>query len=423
MNADDSGFDVAVLGGGPAGSTAAALLAKQGRKVVVIEKEKFPRFHIGESLLPRSMSALARSGVLPKIEQAGFVTKHGAEIASGCGEKQEQFYFKDGFEPESPTAFQVPRAEFDKILLDHARECGAEIREETLVESVDLQSEGVAITTGSSNGHRTVRARYVLDCTGRHAVMGLKLGLKVRYEGLNKMAVYAHFEGVQRPEGINGTLTRMVRAKDRWFWMIPLDGGRTSVGVVMDLSDFRAQGKNPEQILEESVSDFPVMTARMEGAHRLTKVYTSGDYSYRNRALYGDRWLSAGDAAGFIDPVFSSGVFLAILGAEQAAAALETALDHPARASRAFAAHARKLEKVMGLYLRFVRAWYRQEFIETLLSPREMLGIVPAVNAVLAGNTGASFALRWRLWLFEAIVRFQRFAPLCPRLALQPQRS
>ncbi|MDX2079169.1 MAG: NAD(P)/FAD-dependent oxidoreductase [Terrimicrobiaceae bacterium] len=417
---NDERFDVAVLGGGPAGSTAAAILARRGRRVVVFERERFPRFHIGESLLPRSMSALERSGVLPKIEAAGFVRKFGAEICSGCGTRESRFYFKDGFRPESETAFQVTRAEFDKILLDHAESCGADVRQETAVESVDFDAGEAAVRFQGPGDHGEVRARFVLDCTGRHALMGTQKGLKQRYEGLDKIAVYAHYHGVPRPDGIDGTLTRMVRAADRWFWMIPLADDRMSVGVVADTAVFRESRLAAEEFLTRSIQSLPVMQERLATARMVTKVYVSGDYSYRSSELFGERWLSAGDAAGFIDPVFSSGVFLAILGAEQAAEALDEALTHPDRARTAFSRHARRLEKVMGLYLRFVRAWYRQEFIETVLNPREFFGIVPAVNAVLAGNTGAEFALRWRLALFQLIVTIQRFVPLCPRLALQP---
>ncbi len=415
-------FDVAVIGGGPAGSTAAALLALNGRRVVVLEKEKFPRFHIGESLLPRSMSALRQSGVLPKIEAAGFVKKFGAEIASGCGERESRFYFKDGFRPETDSAFQVTRAEFDKILLDHARDCGADVREKAAVLGVDFDPDAVTVRFESDGNTRELSCAYVLDCSGRQTVLGTKLGLKQKYDGLEKIAVYAHYEDVARPAGIDGTLTRMVRAKDRWFWMIPLSDTKMSVGVVMDTAVFRKSKMHPEALLSASIEELPVMAERMTGGRRVTEVHTSGDYSYRNSRLFGDRWLTAGDSAGFIDPVFSSGVFLAILGAEQAAVALNLALDHPARARSAFARHARRLEKVMALYLRFVRAWYRQEFVETVLNPREFFGIVPAVNAVLAGNTGAAFALRWRLALFQAIVALQRYVPLCPRLALQPPR-
>jgi len=415
-------YDVAIIGGGPAGSTAAALLAKAGRNVVVIEREKFPRFHIGESLLPFSMDAFERLGILQKIQDAGFVVKHGAEICSGCGEKETRFYFKDGFRSRRATAFQVTRSEFDKILLDHARECGALVREETTVASIDLSAQSTSLSLSSASGAtETITAEYVIDCSGRNSVIGTHLGLKQAYPSLHKFAVYAHFEDAQVPEGVDGTLTRMVRGEDHWFWIIPLSATKLSIGVVMDTEKYKSLRSTPEQVLERFIREQPLMQSRLLGSRRVTKVYASGDYSYRNRSLHGDRWLLAGDAAGFIDPVFSSGVFLAILGGEKAAEAIDAALRAPKDARRLFTRYERHLVKVMGLYLKFVLAWYRKEFVETVLAPREFFEVVPAVNAVLAGNMGKSFSLRWRLWLFRLIVRLQRIVPICPRLTLVPR--
>jgi FADH2-dependent halogenase len=410
--------DVAIIGGGPAGSAAATLLAQNGRRVVVLEREKFPRFHIGESLLPFSMAAFERLGVMPKFEAAGFLPKHGAEIASADGARDTRFYFKDGYRSQRATAFQVTRADFDKILLDHAAETGADVREETAVERLEFFRDRVELVARRAGGEpESIRARYLLDCSGRHTLVASHFDLKRSYPNLRKFAVYAHYEGVETPCGIDGTLTRMVRADDHWFWMIPLSPDRTSVGVVMDTARFKQFDDTPEAVLERLITASPVMGQRMHAAARVTKVYASGDYSYRSRRLHGDRWLLCGDAAGFIDPVFSSGVFLAIFGAEQAVEALETAFATPSRAPVAFRQYAGRIGAVMKLYLRFVDGWYRREFIETLLNPREFFDVVPAVNAVLAGNLGGSFDLRWRLWLFHGIVTLQRFLPISPRLS------
>lgn len=412
-------FDVAVIGGGPAGSTAATLLARGGRKVIVCEREKFPRFHIGESLLPYSMTTLERLGVMPKIEAAGFVVKHGAEIASADGERDTRFYFKNAFRAERPTAIQVTRADFDQLLLDHSAESGAEVREETTVEKLDFRRTHVDLTVKARAGAaERISARYVLDCSGRNTVVGNQFDLKRTYPKLRKFAVYAHYEGVETPAGIDGTLTRMVRADDHWFWLIPLSATRTSVGVVLDTDEFKKFDAPPGDVLNQLIAASPVMAERLRRAERVSKVHASGDYSYRNRRLHGDRWLLAGDAAGFIDPIFSSGVFLAILGGEQAANALQTALENPARRAAAFRRYGRQLQAVMGLYLRFVEGWYRREFIETMLNPQEFFQVVPAVNAVLAGNLGGSFDLRWRLWLFHGLVALQKFVPISPRLAI-----
>jgi FADH2-dependent halogenase len=417
-------YDVAIIGGGPAGSIAATSLALAGRRVVVFEREKFPRFHIGESLLPFSMEAFERLGLMPKLEAAGFVRKYGAEITSGCGSGEIRFYFKDGFRSKRLTAFQVERSKFDKILLDHARECGAQVREEVAVENIAL-TDGrpqlrVKHRTGTVEDHEVA---YLLDCSGRHSVVGTRLGLKREYAGLQKFAVYAHYVGARQPAGIDGTLTRMVRAHDHWFWIIPLSKEKISVGVVMDTSRYRSFGGSPADVLDAFLNEQPIMRERMIGAKRVSRVYASGDYSYRNTTLRGERWLMAGDAAGFIDPIFSSGVFLAILSGQRAADALDKALAAPHQAPKFFALYERHLAKVMRLYLKFVYSWYRQEFVETVLAPREFLQVVPAVNAVLAGNMGRSFALRWRVWLFHALIALQRIFHIFPRLPLVPKAS
>src|SRR6266436_4822409 len=320
-------YDVAIVGGGPAGSTAATLLAKAGRRVIVFERAKFPRFHIGESLLPFSVQTFDRLGVREKLD-ATFIPKFGGEITAACGTKGVKFYFKDGFRSQRDRAYQVTRSEFDKVLLDHSHENGAEVREETDVKNIAFENERVRVDIENSAGaDETIEARYLLDCSGRQTVLGSFYSLKKNYDHLQKFSVFAHYENVDRPEGIDGTLIRMVRGLDRWFWMIPLTPTRMSIGVVMDTTTYRAMKLPAEAALEKCIGEQPMVLERMTRAERVSPVYSAGDYSYRNARLFGDRWLLAGDAAGFIDPVFSSGVFLAIMSAEKAADALDEVLN------------------------------------------------------------------------------------------------
>jgi flavin-dependent dehydrogenase len=419
----DATYDVAIIGGGPAGSTAATLLARAGRQVIVCEREKFPRFHIGESLLPVSMKTFTRLGVHEKFEQAGFLRKYGGEMASACSEEGVKFYFKDGYRSQTETSYQVPRAEFDHVLLDHAAENGAEVREETSVKGIEFFNNRAELQVeGKSSVSEKIRARYVIDASGRHSVLGNHFKLKETYPHLQKISIFAHYEGVQADEGRDGTLTRQLRATDRWFWYIPLPNDRASIGVVLDTALFKQTKKSPGQFLEESLADHSFLARRMIHARRVTPAYASADFSYRQTRLTGDRWMLAGDAAGFIDPVFSSGVFLALLAGEQCADILDVVLDHPRKAPRLFAKYERLLRRVMKGYLRFVDAWYSKEFIEVFLYPQDVLQIPPAVNAVLGGNISGSFAIRWRMSAFYFIVWLQRYLPLCPRRTLLPPK-
>ena len=416
-------YDVAIIGGGPAGSTAAALLALAGRRVIVFEREKFPRFHIGESLLPFSMKAFTRLGLHEKFLRAGFMKKFGGEIVGACSESGTKFYFKDGYRSQTDHAYQVTRGDFDKVLLDHAAECGAEVHEETSVDRVEFSNDEVELGIKCNGSFHSIRARYVIDASGRTSVLGRKFKIKKTYDHLQKLSIFAHYDGVWRAEGIDGTLTVLIRAIDRWFWLIPLSAERTSVGVVLDAEAFRNSKLRAEDFLEQALSEQPIIAKRMTDARRVSQVYVEADFSYRSARLHGDRWLLAGDAAGFIDPIFSSGVFLAVFSSELCADVLNEVLDHPRKARRLFAGYERAVNRAMDIYLRFVKAWYTKEFIEVFLAPRNILGLAPAVNAVLGGNVGNSFPIRWRMWVFYFLVWLQRHHPIAPRLTLVPGKE
>ena len=395
-------YDVAIIGGGPAGSTAAALLARAGRRVIVFEREKFPRFHIGESLLPFSMKAFSRLGLHEKFLRAGFIKKFGGEIVGACSETGTKFYFKDGYRSQTDHAYQVTRGDFDKVLLDHAAECGAEVQEQTSVDRVQFSKDDVELTVKCNGSSRSIRARYLIDASGRASVLGRQFKIKKTYNHLQKLSIFAHYDGVWRANGIDGTLTVLIRAIDRWFWLIPLSA---------------------EDFLEQALGEQPIIAKRMTNARRVSQVYVEADFSYRSARLHGDRWLLAGDAAGFIDPIFSSGVFLAVFSGERCADVLNEVLQRPRNMKRLFARYERSVNRAMDVYLRFVNAWYTKEFIEVFLAPRNVLGLAPAVNAVLGGNVGNSFPIRWRMWVFYFLVWLQRHHPIAPRLTLVPKKT
>ena len=285
----------------------------------------------------------------------------------------------------------------------------------------DLNQAGVADPRYRKIGPE-LRAKYLIDASGRNSVIGNKFKLKKSYQHLQKLSLFAHYEGVEREAGIDGTLTRMVRTLDSWFWVIPLENNRTSIGIVLEAADFKKSGLSAEQFFERAIAEQPLVRNRIGGGRRVSQVYTAADFSYRSQKLTGDRWLLAGDAAGFIDPVFSSGVFLAVLAGEQAADVLHDVLDHPKRVRRLFRHYERLVNRAMDVYLRFVESWYAgKEFVEVFLTPTQLFQIPPAVNAVLGGNVGNRFAIRWRMELFYLIVRLQRKWTLCPRLSLVPK--
>jgi flavin-dependent dehydrogenase len=411
-------FDIVIIGGGPAGSTAGTLLAKKGWKVAILEKEKFPRFKIGESLLPGSLSTFERMGVKEKIDRADVIVKYGGKIVSACGTRSTRFLFSDVFRCQYPTAYQVERSMFDKLLLDHAAECGCRVWPDTQVTDVAFDADGVTVHTATDQ----FRAKYIIDCSGRHSLIAARFKLRQNYPQLRKFSLFAHFEGVDREEGINGTLTKMIRGRDRWIWMIPINTKKTSIGVVLDAEAFKRMKLKPEIVFAQILQENPEVMGQMARAERVTEVHAAGDFSFRNKRFTGDRWVLAGDAAGFIDPVWSSGVFIAVLSGEKAADMLDRTLRQPQRRAAEFARYERHVGRVMDLYLKFVNAWYTQEFAEVFFNPKQFFQIVPAVNSVLAGTEERLPEVRWRLWIFDFLVFLQkRFAMIAPRMTFQPK--
>jgi flavin-dependent dehydrogenase len=411
-------FDIVIVGGGPAGSTAGTLLAKQGWSVAIFEKEKFPRFKIGESLLPGSLRTFERMGVKEKIDRADVIVKYGGKIVSACGTRSNRFLFCDAFHCKYPTAYQVERSMFDQLLLDHAAESGCRVSQGTLVTDVAFNADGVTVRADDN----VFRAKYLIDCSGRNSLIGSRFKLRQNYPHLKKFSLFAHFEDVDREPGIDGTLTTMIRGKDRWIWIIPITAKKTSIGVVFDAQTFKRMKLEPEEAFHQILQENPKVTEQMSRARRITEVHATGDFSFRNKRFTGERWVLAGDAAGFIDPVWSSGVFIAILSGEKAADMLDRVLRQPDRRAAEFSRYERQVGRVMDLYLKFVTSWYTQEFAEVFFHPQRFFQLVPAVNSVLAGSEKQLPEVRWRLWLFHFLVFLQkRFAVIAPRMSLQPR--
>ena len=409
--------DVAVVGGGPAGSTAASLLAAAGRSVILFEKERFPRFHIGESLLPFNLDLFRRLGVLEDLE-GRFIEKWGARLFSSDGSTTRYISFEEGIVPGHPRAFHVLRSEFDALLLRKAREQGAEVRESTaVIEAVPSHRDGCDLTVRDAAGRISQhRARFLLDASGRDAFVASRRRLRIMTPHLRKMAVYAHYEGVARGEGRFAGDIVLVILRDGWFWLIPLPEGRTSVGLVLEGSSFRRLDLSPERLLEAALQRCPAAWERVASSRRISQVWTASDYSYECGGVAGDGYLLLGDAAAFIDPIFSTGVWLAMSSAEMAADTLHAALGAPGRAADLapgrFAAYERKVRRHVRNYTRIVSRFYEPGFMDLFLQPAGRFGMRESVISLLAGLVDPPLAVRLRLALFYLAVRLQRRYPL-----------
>lgn len=414
--------DVIVIGGGPAGSCAATILGRAGRSVRVLERERFPRFHVGESLLPYNAGIFDELGLTPKLRAAGFPIKKGAQFHLGNGSKGTAFVFGAGRFTRFPEAFQVERSRFDEILLRHAAQSGAQVAEEVEVERVDADADGVTVTVKGGVRHR---AKMVIDASGRGNVTGSLEGLKVMNPKLKKLAVFGHYEGVRVDEGSKGGDTVIIRQEDHWFWLIPLqlDGqgaGKVSVGVIVDRDAFAASGLKGPEFLQQRIDASPPVRERLASARLVSPIHVTSDFSYRNSRLWSRRCVRVGDAAGFIDPIFSSGVFLAMFSARAAVGAVEAALRAGTDGTAEFSAYEQRVQSAMSIYQEMVDGFYTTPFMELFLEPRAKWDLAAAVNAILAGELEGGWRLRWRMKLFFLLVRLQARFPLVPRLTFAP---
>jgi len=312
----DNGYDALVLGGGPAGSAAATIMGQNGLRVALIEKQEFPRFVVGESLLPFGNDCLNELGVLDAVKNGGFVDKRGAEFTTGHGAGHIKNWFSRNADPVHHFAFQVDRARFDQLLLNRARETGVEVFQPAEAKNIQLNSSSVSveIESLSKQEHTTLHGNYLIDATGRQAVLARHLRMKRNDLGLQKrIAIYGHFKNVKRPEGKRAGNIVLVRLKTSWFWFIPIDEERTSVGLVTPASEFKASELDPEQYFQLMVAEHTDSAFRMKASESEGKYHVTSDYTYRFSKVAGERWLMTGDASGFVDPVFSSGVYLALV--------------------------------------------------------------------------------------------------------------
>ncbi len=381
--------DILVIGGGPAGSTAAALLAGRGRDVVLLEKEVHPRFHIGESLLPRNLAILERLGLREDVVRIG-VHKPGAEIVCDDTGRSQAFAFAHSLNQDYTHAYQVRRSEFDQMLFENARRRGARAAEGTCATDIALPASGAErtrVTARDAAGRtRVLAARYVLDATGRDTLVAGKLGTKEANKRNTTAAVFAHFRGVERRTGDVEGYISIHLVDDGWFWMIPLPGDVMSVGFVGDPAAFKGRVGSAADLFEERLRRCRTVSARMRGAERVSGITATGNYSYRARAASGEGYMMIGDAFAFIDPVFSSGVLLAMTAGEMGADVADAWLDDPA-AARALAHRAeRRLRRAMDSLGWLIYRINTPALRTMLMAPRNALRMRDALVSMLAGN-------------------------------------
>ncbi|PYM43987.1 MAG: tryptophan halogenase [Candidatus Rokuibacteriota bacterium] len=395
-------FDVAVIGGGPGGSSAATALARRGRTVLLLERDRFPRFHIGESQLPWSNEVFRALDVHDAIAEAGFVKKWGASFRTVDGATEQYADFQFAAETPSPQTFQVPRATFDEVLLRHSERSGAKVLEEHRALDAAFEPDGVVLRfVGPDGTEQAVRVGFVVDASGRTGFLTKKLGHHEFDPVLRNIAVHAQYEGIPRLEGRRaGDIRMFTRADMGWIWLIPISQSVTSVGAVIPQSVHRRESKAvPEDSLTHYLTGTAGLAPLLAHARRVSPARFDADYSYLGSSLAGDRWIAVGDAAAFLDPIFSTGVLLAMQAGLEAAEAIDDSLREGEPARHRFAACERLVRQRYHHFRRFAVGFYDPYFRDLWFRPASRLGIFGAILSVLAGNWRPSWMTRQRIRL------------------------
>lgn len=398
MKTGTAEVEVIVIGAGPAGSAAAAILAGHGHRVLVLEREHFPRYHIGESLIPFTNVPLRRLGLIPKLEQSAFVRKFSVQFVQPNGRASQPFYFFTRYGPEVAQTWQVLRSEFDQMLVDHARGRGAEVLEGVEVTRL-LEAEGrvVGVAYRTPDGvEREARAPITLDCTGKESFTAVRQGWRVKDPKLNKVAVWTYYEGAVRDAGIDAGATTVAFVPEKgWFWYIPQHQDRVSVGVVAEGKYLTRGGvKDPRAILEREIHENKWIEEHLAPARQVGDHYLTSEYSFHSRHCGREGLLLVGDAYCFLDPVFSSGLMLALKSGVAAGDAVHEGLRGGDLGPARFEPYARQLRQGIENMRKLVYAFYERDF-----SFKQVIDRYPDLAAditdCLSGDVNKDFTRLW----------------------------
>ena len=388
-------YDTVIIGAGPAGSTAAALLAEQGLRVLVLEREKFPRYHVGESLLPFTCYPLKRLGLLDKMRQSDFVKKYSAQFVSASGKASQPFYFSTRYEPEVAQTWQVLRSEFDLMLMENARAKGAEVLEETTVREL-IQDNGCTrgVRAQTKSGQTLEwRAPMTLDCSGREAVAPTRLHWRVREPQLNKVAVWTYYRGAMRDPGLDAGATTVAYIPQKgWFWYIPQHREMTSVGVVAEGKYLTRDGfRAPKDIFNRELEQNSWIKQHLACGIQVGQYFITSEFSWRSKYCAADGLLLAGDAFGFLVTVFSSGILLALKSGVLAADAIKAAHAAQDFSAERFADYGRVLAEGLENMRKLVYAFYEPDFSFRKLTDKypELVG---DITDCLSGDINKDFS-------------------------------